>query len=1140
MGVLFVIGRAGVGKTHYCLQALLRAQEKGEEQAPRPLTLLVPEQTTLQMERVVALGTPMGGFWRPEVLSFSRLARRMADRYGGPIELTRMGRSMGLRHVVSRRPELLAPFGRGALSRGFHQQLQTIIDELLRGGVTAVSLRGAAGGVEDARARTRIAALSEILADYVGWLGPQRVDPAQALAALRERLRELDGYAGASVWVDGFAGFTAEELETLVAMAQQARQVTITLLLDDAPAGPFPEGPDLFRRSRATLRLLKGRFIEAGVATETLRLAPAHTPPRFRAAALGRLEAGLASWPADPPPATVTQQTAVQVIRCPTHRAELECAAAWIHRRIADSAGRLRFRDFALVTRDLAPFADDVARAFERYDLPYFLDRRRSLAQHALTRLVDALFDACATDFSAAAMIRILQSGLTPLSRTQAETLENHVLRNELRGAETWRKATWSPQSDTRDEAGQACAVRDQRRRRLLAALEPLLALHQQGSQPIAASLWATALERAVDGIAARRRLSRWIREEQLASDWESAELHRLAWEAFSEVIHEVVTSLGDTPLSAREARDVFSDALKTVTMGLAPPTLDQVMVGSIERSRHPEVKFVWLFAFNEGVFPARPDNDALLTSRERSALLSAGLSAFRSRDDDLLDERMLAYVAMTRPSEGLMISYAAADASGASAFPSPLLDRVRMIFPTSLTTPELLNPQPGHVVELPAAYFSAQRHGPQRSERRRIEALIRAVSMGTSRGLELTRLLRGRDDHNRPAPIGDWRLERAGLKRVWRLSPSELESYLQCPFRHFARYGLRLQPRRGPTPIRWELGQLAHELLAAVTRRVIEAQRLASSVSDEEWSAWLRSELDALRARRGEHATASTPRRGFLVECLGALLLETLLAHAARWRAGSLQPIAAEQSFGDPRDAQSWPVLQLEVGEDVEAHLQGRIDRIDAGQVEGESLLLIYDYKSSVRWRPRAKFLTLDALPLLLYLLAASRAAKDQAGGVLLAPLYSRTADLDALRDAARAEARMSLFLPRGIFQERLARALDRDLERRGGPSVVARMRWTKSRRLGQADDARPAASVKERLAAAEAAVRAATAGVASGRVDVAPLLDRNCLACASCDLRPLCRFQLELNRPETAEQRLPLLASAAQTEEAGADEPD
>ena len=73
MAVRFVIGRAGSGKTHLCLEAITTALNDAD--APGRLLFLVPEQASFQMERALASRVASGGYWRAEVLSFTRLAR---------------------------------------------------------------------------------------------------------------------------------------------------------------------------------------------------------------------------------------------------------------------------------------------------------------------------------------------------------------------------------------------------------------------------------------------------------------------------------------------------------------------------------------------------------------------------------------------------------------------------------------------------------------------------------------------------------------------------------------------------------------------------------------------------------------------------------------------------------------------------------------------------------------------------------------------------------------------------------------------------------------------------------------------------------------------------------------------------------
>ncbi|MCH7873543.1 MAG: hypothetical protein IID33_17740 [Planctomycetes bacterium] len=52
------------------------------------------------------------------------------------------------------------------------------------------------------------------------------------------------------------------------------------------------------------------------------------------------------------------------------------------------------------------------------------------------------------------------------------------------------------------------------------------------------------------------------------------------------------------------------------------------------------------------------------------------------------------------------------------------------------------------------------------------------------------------------------------------------------------------------------------------------------------------------------------------------------------------------------------------------------------------------------------------------------------------------------------------------------------------------------------------------------------AAKGVGDGRIDVSPLVEKKCLACGTCDFRPVCRFDRAFNDPRDAATYLPSAA--------------
>jgi hypothetical protein len=365
--------------------------------------------------------------------------------------------------------------------------------------------------------------------------------------------------------------------------------------------------------------------------------------------------------------------------------------------------------------------------------------------------------------------------------------------------------------------------------------------------------------------------------------------------------LDDLHTVLGDERLRLDEVAQLLSATLREQTLGLAPPTLDQVLVSSIERSRHPEIKFAWVCAFNEGIFPARPAEDELLDTGERDALTKAGLPAPASHREDSFGERLLAYIAFTRPSVGLTISYATVAEDGQPLLPSPLLADVRRVLPELQIARPQPHPPPVSLAELARGYlhgFEGSRDLGIKGSRStaaggsttRYGKLVAELLAAPGTGPRLKHLLRGLDYRNAAESVdATYRTYPAGI--AWRGSPSEAETYLDCSFKHFAQYALRIDALRGPRPRAWDLGSLAHAIIAEITRRAAGDPGGVRSVPMKLGRVGARGGGRRIPAQPAGRPAAAPPGYGFSLGLPLRLRGRIMRAHAGRWRRGQFEP---------------------------------------------------------------------------------------------------------------------------------------------------------------------------------------------------------------------------------------------------------
>ncbi len=1151
MAVHFIPGRAGAGKTHWCLRALQAELCRDEE---RRLIFIVPEQAALQMERALASVAPAGGYFRADVLGFEQLARRVAGESGPEPALIRSGaRAMVLRQILADRlgprpveaanmrdegsaavaRALADVFGGAAQTAGFHVELDRLIEDLLSENLSPGDLRAAAQRIPQPAARRKIDVIADTYAAYLDGLGEARLDAAARLALLRTRLANAPWLADATIWVDGFAGFTGQEIATLSALAAGARDVFITLLMDEEASPGEGSAGGLFARVATTYRSLRDRFEADGVQIGPPVQLGRGGMPRFSGAPeLARLEREFAgedgpdadgavpggrAVAAGPYRQPLLWDSCVRIVRAATHRDEVRLAARHIRQRVAEGGGRWRYRDFALIARDVEPLAETISDVFEEYEIPYFLDRRRPLRGLPVARLVEALLLAAARDLPPRAMSRLIRTGLAPLRRREAEAIERTVLRHGVCGARRWLLPVWRFDAGSARPgplAASAAAARgegrlnvDAARLRMARGLEPLLRLASGGAAT--ARQWAAALVEVLERWKVRKRLGRWIAAAQAAGDREQTETHRLAWEACCELLEDMDACLGETVLDADRARDVVAGALAERTLGLAPPMLDQVLISSIERSRHPEVRHAWVLAFNEGVFPADPRDDAVLTRDERDALRAAGLACLASARDAVEDERLLAYIALTRPSEGLTISYAAVDDVGAAVPASPLLEDVRRALPHVTESDEWGDAPPLTLREAVRGRLAAERgasDGPAVARRRaRYAALFERLARDGRVAPEAARLLRGMTYTNEARHVPAARGE--GQEAAWSVSTSELKRYVECPFRHFAQHRLRLREPVRREPLARLLGNAAHQILAQAVSEAARSVAGAGGLTDAEWDDLLRVAHAAVRGAHDEDFERRLPREAFMEEGLREILRDVVAAHAGLYRLGGFEPLHVERAF-DLDDGGALPALEWR-GAGVRLRLRGRIDRVDAAGEDGRRWLVVTDYKASAD-ALNPDVLARGELQLLAYAEAMRQLAAREGGAVVAGALFARLrADVGALRraglrNAAAADQAAHLFRVRGwLLREALVRY---GAKPRGRAPIASLVREV------------TAAELEERLAAVRRIGLAAAVEYLRGVVAIEPLAEGRRLVCRECPFRPVCRFEPAFNRSRDA----------------------
>ncbi len=1180
MAVRFVIGRAGSGKTHHCLESIREHLRSDPVDGPR-LILLVPEQASLQMERAIVRPTDepdsagdISSAHRAEVLSFRRLAYRVLDAVGDPSRraLTEPARAMVVRHLLAKHVGQLKYYSRAARSGaaagrlgGFVDKLSATIAELIEEAIKPDDLiaLGPADGVEvgsvergestDAQPvlsepvqQAKIHDLHLIYRAYTEYLGTDRLDPSQYLQVARDGVGRCRWLADALLWVDGFASLSGQETLTLFAIAGVCQHVDITVMADPPVVGPHQPGhrPDpavarLFSRTVATYQDLHDGFVRAGFEIRDPLVLDTKPPPRFaRSPQLADLEQSLFTSRATGRWATDDRPPSVELVELPSRRVEVEYAASRVVAWSQDADRGYRCRDIAIIARELEPYHDLISDALTARGIPFFVDRRRPVIHHPLVEFLRTAVAMVTENLSLSSVRLALKTGLWPLSEESADELENYLVAHGIAGVDTWRGDQWMlrPRPSLTDSEVEpaphevaALARINQGRASFVGPLESWVELSLAEKRRNGAA-WVQGVLDLIGRLGVGATLKRWATEAEADGDLDLAEEHRQVWRETISFLDDLAFAFAGVPLTVVELRDVLEAGLSGLTLGLVPSMVDQVLVGGIERSRHPDIRAAVVLGFNDGVFPLQPTEDSILNDDDRMALNAGGVGVRPGGRQRALDEALLAYVALTRASETVVVTYASADNNGKLLRPS-------------MYTKALLNTCPGLRCETVADPIRSREMWDILSEgdvAKRLALEFRTRPPGERDDLLmrqrwnelyiLTRPILCTDpvarrvvtslDEHRDEILSPTTVERFYCGPL-QTSVSELETYAACPFQHFGRYVLRLRARPEAALEPLDVGRVHHAILEDFVRTLSSRDCGFEQLTQSELAEGLQRSCDRVATRLLPEEAFFDARSAYMLRRSAAHLARMIRAQQKRSESGRGRPKFAELSFGFNQPGALRP-LELATPSGRRVLLRGYIDRVDLVELGDELLGVVIDYK-----RAREKRLDLSAayhgvsLQLLGYLLALREVGETLTGrpirpiGALFVGLGTQYVRVDHPDQISPREAMLAgTHRPRGLLLADDFAMLDRSSDT--GWSDHYAVYHKKDGGVGHVDesDTADASSFGAMLEHTRVKLGELADGILDGQVAVKPYRLGTFSPCSWCVLGSVCRFEMGISQ--------------------------
>ncbi|WP_419888740.1 helicase-exonuclease AddAB subunit AddB [Neobacillus niacini] len=966
MSLRMITGRSGSGKTQMCMNEIEDRLLENPEGAP--IIYIVPEQMTFSTEYRLATNPKLGGMIRAQVYSFSRLAWRILQEAGGisRYHLSSVGLSMLIRKIIEDKKDELKLFQRAADKNGFVQQVEQMITEFKRYCITPDELIDKAGkGNRNSENASR--ALQDKLNDleiiyrqFEDEVFGKYISSEDYFRLLSEKVSESTYLKEAEIYIDGFYSFTPQEYLVIQQIMKHCQRVTITMTTDKTSFEMVPDELDLFRLTSDTCTTLYNLAQAEGIEMESPLFLSEQQ--KWNQLSLQHLERHFDTRPATP----YDGKTDIYIGQAVNRRAEIEGIAREILQLVR--VKNYRYKDVALLIRNGTDYHDIVEPVFSDYQIPFFIDQKRTMLNHPLIELIRSTMEVIQSFWRYEPVFRVIKTELIyPLHenpdriREKMDRLENYVLAYGIKGSKWTSKDRWTYrrfnglEMETNVQTDAEKEIEQQLNELKLMVTAPILRLSRRLKKADTGRKLCEAIYLYLEELDIPSKLENWKMEAEQKGNLVKMREHDQVWNACIDLLDQYVEILGDDAVSLKSFSAILEAGFESLYFSLIPPALDQVIIGDLEKSRLTDIKTAFIVGVNEGVLPAKIADEGILSDDEREMLMESDLIVAPSSRTRLLDEHFIAYKALTTPSESLYVSYPLANDEGKALIASSYIKRLKDMYPNlaehfygtdpaELTEEEQLNFVTNHKTTL--SYLTSQLQLKKRNYpisdlwwdvynfyisgewKQRAEKVFASLFY-TNQTVQLSK-------ETADELYGD----------TIQASVSRMELYNGCAFSHFAQHGLKLRERKVFRLEAPDIGELFHAALKHISDYVNEQRLSWASLTKKQCEELAKEAVSALAPKLQNEILLSSERHHYIKRKLEQIITRASQVLSEHAKVSGFSPIGLELSFG--RNGKLPPLtFSLKNGKRME--LAGRIDRVDQAKgVNDSTYLRVIDYKSS------------------------------------------------------------------------------------------------------------------------------------------------------------------------------------------------
>ena len=786
------------------------------------------------------------------------------------------------------------------------------------------------------------------------------IDEATAISEAAKIAQDNGYFKNTVVFIHEFSSFTEDEYEVIKVILRDAKNLTVSLIIGGGNNLTSNMSP--FSMCIKT----KSKLVDLAGGVGKVENISADECTAYKSKSLEHLESNIFCLVNNP----CADNKGIRLVCARNLYDEIDYAAASIKKLVREQG--YSYKDIAVISRSLDDYSSLIDGAFNRYEIPFFMDKRKSVLRSSLVIYVLSLFDCVLTKkYKTENILRYIKSPLSSIEDFKASAIEEYCYKWRVEG-DMWLSDFTPFDSRKGGNSKEFLTLINDIRKSIICPLEDF----KDKTKNTTAGDICLALNELMGRIELSEKtfslISRSVESDD-ASVVEIARDFKQLWSLFLGSINSIYKNMGDEKISLRQFYNLLKLMLSEMTISSPPQKLDAVTVARAEHSRLGNMKAVFVIGLNDGLFPRNIQNSGQLTEREKSKLSDLGISISSNTQTFLDNERLISYIALASASERLIASYPESSVKNEALRPSLLARDIEKMFGKSVKV---------NVSDISLDYFCENENSAYycfasnyQNDSKEQESLREALYSYD----EYKRKIKFLDDLSDNEKHSEYKLSKNIAKAVFfphdiNMSATRADDFYKCPFNYFCKNGLKVYPIERVDISPMTKGSLIHFILQNILSTVDENGNICfndnyESLSDDEIKRLISGYCKEYVNNELGGNFGKTSRFSYNLKNLEQTAFYVVKNLIQELEGCFFKPVAFEY---DLTDENGESILKIKVDKDVNICMRGSIDRVDIYKDEsGKRYVRIVDYKTGGKDFDLASLYHGLNMQMLIYLLA-------------------------------------------------------------------------------------------------------------------------------------------------------------------------